>query len=108
MRKKFGGYSIDARKYRKILRTDGLTQTTTILEGNIEIGIEIDPNTWRGDWLRDFLFGKDSWQEWRLINVENYVSRASLWIDGHEELVDRNIVTAVWAKKDQYGFYYFN
>lgn len=105
MRKKFGGYSIDATKLKKHTRNDGLLQTTTILEGNIEIGIDIDPYTWRGDWLRDFLFGKDSWKEWRLINVENhYVKDAS----ERGEYIERNMVTAVWAKKDQYGFYYFN
>ena len=105
MRRRFGGYCIDARKYQRILRIDGLVQTTTILKGNIEIGLEIDPYSWRGDWLRDFLFGKGSATKWRLINVENHMLPTCHWDEDHGESMDRNVVVAVWAKADENGYY---
>lgn len=95
MRKKFGGYSINAKKMGTSRRQDGLLQTQTLLEGDIEIGIHIDPNTWRGDWLRDFTFGKDSWQSYRLMNVMN----SYLPVDPNSGIApEKNLVTAVWLE----------
>lgn len=96
MRKKFGGYSINAVQVGRSVRGDKLIQTSTILEGNIEIGIDIDPYTWRGDWLREFIFGKGTQRQWRLINVENQYLPQSKLVKG--EYVERNLVTAVWAE----------
>lgn len=87
MRKKFGGYTINAKAYRAPqTRSDGLLQTQTLLEGDIEIGIHIDPNTWRGDWLRDFVFHDEAQRrQARLVNVFN------TWL-----APEKNLVTAVW------------
>ncbi|MBO7734724.1 MAG: hypothetical protein J6S67_19345, partial [Methanobrevibacter sp.] len=89
MHKKFGRYTVNATKGIKRERSDGLIETQTTIMGNIEIGLQIDPMTWRGDWLRDFMFGKDA-AKYRLLNVENQT--IDVRINGVP--TERNLVTA--------------
>jgi len=89
MKKKFGRYCVNAVKNNKLSqRSDGLWEATITITGDIEIGIEIDPYTWRGDWLSDFVLGKEDTGNYRLINVENKFKGCS-----------QNTITGVWYKK---------
>lgn len=91
MRKKMGRYMVDFTKVTRkpYLRKDGLYQTEAVIAGDIEIGIEIDPYTWTGDWLGEATFGKSDCKNYRLINVENNLT----------DYGDRNEVVAVWEKR---------
>lgn len=90
MNKKMGRYKVDFTKITRkpYRRTDGLYQTEAEIRGDIEIGLEIDPMCWTGDWLRDATFGAGSDKKYRLLNVENHIS--------DDETCNR--VMAVWEK----------
>jgi len=92
--RKFDGYTVDFTKLNKKIRSDRLIETQSALMGNIEIGIQIDPMTWRGDWLRKMVFGKEA-DNYQLINVENHIF--DITINGVP--TERNLVTAVWEWK---------
>lgn len=96
MKRKFGGYTINAKKISGAQKADGTIVTETLLEGDIEIGIDIDPHTWRGDWLRDFIFGKDSWESYRLLTVANSYLPVS---QKGGIAPEKNLVTATWRKE---------
>lgn len=93
MKKKFDGYTVDFTKINQTTRSDGLIETQCAIMGNIEIGIEIDPLTFRGDWLCKAIF-KDESHKYRLLNVENHIFDVT--INGVP--TERNLVTAVWRK----------
>ena len=97
MKNKFGRYTIRARKVMTTERPDGLIETRALLQGNIEIGIEITPMTWRGDWLAKFEFGEAEAGNYRLINVQNNLGTVEVNSRGDEE--DENLVIAVWQKR---------
>lgn len=87
-RRKFGGYTIDYKKLNvKKQPTEGTITCKVQLSGNIEIGIDIDDWTWRGDWLTKMLF-KDNPNNYRLKSVQNNYTAYS-----PDEV---NVVTAVY------------
>lgn len=93
MKKKFGRYTVDFTKLNQIIRSDGLVETQCAIMGNIEIGIEMDILSYRGDWLREAIF-KNKADKYRLINIENHIFDVT--INGVP--TERNLVTAVWKK----------
>lgn len=97
MKNKFDGYTIRARKIMTTKRPDGLIETRALLQGNIEIGIEITPMTWREDWLAKFEFGAAEAGNYRLVNVQNNMGTVEVDSQGTEE--DENMVIAVWQKR---------
>ena len=89
MKRKMGNYRVDFTKVtnKAYKRIDGLYQTEAVIRGDIEIGIEINPMCWTGDWLCEATFGKKA-KQYRLLNVENHFSE--------DETCNR--VMAVWEK----------
>ena len=73
MKRKFDGYNIDVCNRELVRHPDGSITLKVVLLGNIEIGLEIDEWTWRGDWLLK-LFFKDNYTNYRIKNVQNNLS----------------------------------
>lgn len=89
VKRKFGRYTVSVGKTSKTKRSDGLIETRTEIEGDVEIGIQIETMTWREDWLAQQVFGKNESDNYRLINVQN------CWLNN---TCEKNLVTAVWKK----------
>lgn len=91
MRKKFGGYTINCSKAR-LTKTDKNWRGTQNYEvkvelwGTIEIGIDIDPGTWREDWLLKHAF-KDAYTNYHITKLDQ-----NKFFDDY---VEHNQITAI-------------
>ena len=72
MRKKFDRYTINISNKKKTAN-----QLSCTISGTIEIGIEIDEWTWRGDWLIDQFFPQNI-QEKNIIRLSNIVNNITM------------------------------
>lgn len=70
MKRKFGGYTIEVKNIYKRKTVNNGIYVTLQLVGDIEIGIHVDANTWRGDQILKYVF-KDEYTNYRIINLHN-------------------------------------
>lgn len=70
MKKKFGTYTINVFDKKQRLNANGTIGLEVTLSGCIEIGLEIDQGTWRGDWLLR-LFFRDQYSDYYFVSLEN-------------------------------------
>lgn len=90
MKKKFGGYTIHCDKARLIPTTKSWNgkqnyELRVELWGNIEIGIEVDKWTWRGDWILAHAF-KENAHNYRITKIEQH--------NFYEDHIEHNQITA--------------
>lgn len=91
MRKKFGGYKINISKPIKILQDENTLVARVFLEGNIEIGLEIDRYTWRFDWIEDFIWKNNPEKNlWAIQKIDNQIYNV--------EGIEYNCFTIVYTK----------
>ena len=99
MKKKFGTYTINVFDKKQRQNTDGTISLEVTLSGCIEIGLEIDEWTWRGDWLLQ-LFFKDCYSDYRIVSLQNNDN----W-SNQGSLIEVNRVQAVVQKRNNRSFF---
>jgi hypothetical protein len=86
---KFGGYKVKVKKSPLTKIEEGEYKSVIEIIGDIEIGIEIDNMSWREDWLREIVFGKNtSAKSHRISSIDNHLNN-----NGD---VPSNVVTSFW------------